>query len=672
MAVSSKIQQRVEALRTQINHHNYLYYVLDAPEIPDAEYDRLLRQLQELESEHPELVTPDSPTQRVGAEPLKAFAQVRHELPMLSLANAFDEQEMEAFDRRARERLSVDELDYTAEPKLDGLAISLLYEDGVLMRAATRGDGTTGEDVTQNVRTIDSVPLRLRGDDLPPALEVRGEVYLSKRGFERLNAEQRKRGDRTFANPRNAAAGSLRQLDPRISAQRPLEIYCYGAGVVRGAALPDTQYELLQQLREWGLRVSPEVKRVTGLRGCFDYYQRMQSRRDQLAYEIDGVVFKVDRVEQQQQLGFVARAPRWAVAYKFPAQEEMTELLDVEWQVGRTGALTPVARLAPVFVGGVTVTNATLHNQDEIDRKDVRIGDTVIVRRAGDVIPEVVSVVASKRKKGARKPHYPQQCPVCGSDVVRMEGEAAARCSGGLFCPAQRKQEIIHFASRRAMDIDGLGEKLVEQLVDQDLVHTPADLYDLDAASLLQLERMGEKSADNLLVALERSKETTLPRFLYALGIREVGESTAQALAAHFGDLDRLMRADVDELQRVADVGPIVAGHVAAFFHQSHNREVVDRLQAAGVHWPAPDRLAADSVLSGKTFVLTGTLNGMTRDEAKARLQTLGAKVSGSVSGKTDYVVAGENPGSKLDKAQQLGVTILDEDAFVELIGDGH
>ncbi len=669
MADSSKIQRRIEALRTQLHHHNYSYYVLDAPEIPDAEYDRLLRELQDLEAQHPDLITPDSPTQRVGAEPLKEFAQVRHELPMLSLANAFDAAEMEAFDRRARERLEVAQIQYTAEPKLDGLAVSLLYEDGVLVRAATRGDGTTGEDVTQNVRTIDSVPLRLRGTDCPQALEVRGEVYMSKMGFERLNDDQSERGERTFVNPRNAAAGSLRQLDPRISAQRPLEIYCYGAGVVRGAALPESQYELLQQLRHWGLRVSPEVQQVSGLDGCIGYYRQMQSKRDALGYEIDGVVFKVDRFDQQQALGFVARAPRWAIAYKFPAQEELTVLQEVEWQVGRTGALTPVARLNPVFVGGVTVTNATLHNQDEIDRKDVRVGDTVIVRRAGDVIPEVVSVVAAKRPKGARKPHYPKHCPICGSDVVRMEGEAAARCSGGLFCPAQRKQAVIHFASRRAMDIDGLGEKLVNQLVDKDLVHTPADLYHLDVGKLMTMERMGEKSARNLIDALERSKSTTLPRFLYALGIREVGESTAQALAGHFGDLDGLERADEEALQGVADVGPVVAGHVAAFFHQAHNREVLDKLRSAGVHWPAVAVQHTATAVSGKTFVLTGTLTSMTRDEAKSRLQSLGAKVSGSVSAKTDFVVAGENPGSKLDKAQQLDVTILDEQAFSQLIG---
>ncbi len=669
MADSSKIQRHIEALRTQLHHHNYSYYVLDAPEIPDAEYDRLLRELQDLEAQRPDLITPDSPTQRVGAEPLKEFAQVRHELPMLSLANAFDAAEMEAFDRRARDRLEVAQIDYTAEPKLDGLAVSLLYEDGVLVRAATRGDGTTGEDVTQNVRTIDSVPLRLRGTDYPQALEIRGEVYMSKLGFERLNTEQSERGERTFVNPRNAAAGSLRQLDPRISAQRPLEMYCYGAGVVRGAALPDTQYDLLQQLRHWGLRVSSEVRRVSGLDGCIDYYLQMQSKRDGLGYEIDGVVFKVDRFEQQQELGFVARAPRWAIAYKFPAQEEMTELQGVEWQVGRTGALTPVARLNPVFVGGVTVTNATLHNQDEIDRKDVRIGDTVIVRRAGDVIPEVVSVVAAKRAKGARKPHYPKHCPICGSDVVRMEGEAAARCSGGLFCPAQRKQAVIHFASRRAMDIDGLGEKLVNQLVDKDLVHTPADLYDLGVDKLMAMERMGEKSARNLVDALERSKNTTLPRFLYALGIREVGESTAHALALHFGDLDGLEQADEEALQSVADVGPVVAGHVAAFFHQAHNREVLDKLLGAGIQWPAVAVQRAATAVSGKTFVLTGTLTAMTREEAKSRLQRMGAKVSGSVSAKTDFVVAGENPGSKLDKAQQLGVTILDEHAFSKLIG---
>lgn len=667
--MTKKVEQRIEELRTQINHHNYLYYVLDRPEIPDAEYDRLLRELQELESRHPELITPDSPTQRVGAEPAKEFAPVRHEIPMLSLANAFDEQEMEGFDRRARERLGVDAITYTAEPKLDGLAVSLLYEDGVLVRAATRGDGTTGEDVTRNVRTIDSVPLRLVGRGHPRRLEVRGEVYISREGFRRLNEAQAARGEKTFVNPRNAAAGSLRQLDPRITAQRPLEIYCYGVGVVEGGALPDTQYEVLQSIRRWGLRVSPHVQRVQGLEGCLDYYRRMQEQRDQLGYDIDGVVFKVDRLVDQERLGAVSRAPRWAIAYKFPAEEEMTTLVDVEWQVGRTGALTPVARLEPVYVGGVTVTSATLHNQDEIDRKDVRIGDTVIVRRAGDVIPEVVSVVTSKRPKGARKPHYPKRCPVCHSDVVRMEGEAVARCSGGLFCPAQRKQALIHFASRRAMDIDGLGDKLVDQLVERGMVHSPADIYKLRAEELASLERVGPKLAANLVDAIEASKETTLPRFLFALGIREVGEATAQALASHFGDLDALMAADEEALQEVPDVGPVVAGHVAAFFRQRHNREVIDRLRRAGVHWPQVARRSTDSPVAGKTFVLTGTLSSMTRDEAKDRLQALGAKVSGSVSGKTDYVVVGENPGSKYDKARELGVALLDEDAFRRLVG---
>lgn len=667
--MSKKTEQRIEELRTQINHHNYLYYVLDQPEIADAEYDRLLRELQALEAAHPELITPDSPTQRVGAAPAREFAAVRHELPMLSLANAFDEEEMVAFDRRARERLGEDAITYTAEPKLDGLAVSLLYEHGVLMRAATRGDGTTGEDVTLNVRTIASVPLRLQGSGHPEALEVRGEVFISRDGFRRLNEAQATRGDKTFVNPRNAAAGSLRQLDPRVTAQRPLEIYCYGLGAVRGDGLPQTQHAVLQCIRGWGLRVSPDVQKVQGVTGCLDYYRRMQARRDRLAYDIDGVVFKVNDIAQQARLGFVSRAPRWAIAYKFPAEEEMTTITAVEWQVGRTGALTPVARLAPVYVGGVTVTNATLHNQDEIDRKDVRIGDTVIVRRAGDVIPEVVSVVSAKRPKGARKPRYPKRCPVCGSDVVRMEGEAVARCSGGLYCAAQRKQALLHFASRRAMDVDGLGDKLVEQLVDRKLVRTPADLYGLTTEDFNALDRMGAKSAANLVAAIERSKQTTLPRFLYALGIREVGEATAQALAAHFGTIESLIEADEEALQRVPDVGPVVAGHVAAFFHQLHNREVIEALRRAGVRWPAQPRPAGERPLAGRSFVLTGTLSSMTRDEAKDRLQAAGAKVTGSVSSKTDYVVMGENPGSKYDKARELGIEILDEDAFRQLVG---
>ncbi|NIP72840.1 MAG: NAD-dependent DNA ligase LigA [Gammaproteobacteria bacterium] len=669
MGAPRETAKRVADLREQINYHNYRYYVLDAPEIPDAEYDRLLRELETLERRYPELVAPDSPTQRVGAEPLKEFATVRHEVPMLSLANGFTEEELAAFDRRARERLDAAELEYEAEPKLDGLAVSLLYEEGRLVRGATRGDGTAGEDVTQNVRTIDSLPLRLLGGSPPALLEVRGEVFISHEGFRRLNEEQRRRGEKTFVNPRNAAAGSLRQLDPRVTAARPLEVYCYGVARLEGAAMPPTQYEALRLVQDWGLRISPEARVVAGYAGCLDFYTRMLARRNALSYDVDGVVFKVNRLDYQERLGFVARAPRWALAQKFPAEEEMTKLLAIDVQVGRTGALTPVARLEPVHVGGVTVTNATLHNQDEIERKDVRIGDTVIVRRAGDVIPEVVSVVRQRRPKDAGRFRMPANCPECGSEVVRPEGEAVARCTGGLFCPAQRKQAILHFASRRAMDIGGLGDKLVEQLVERDLVRTPADLYDLVEDQVAGLERMGRKSAANLVAALGESKRTTLARFLYALGIREVGEATAQSLAAHFATLAAIMDADEERLREVSDVGPVVAQHVAAFFRQAHNREVIDKLRRAGVHWPEAQPLSKGVLpLQGTTVVLTGTLSGMTRDEAKERLQALGAKVTGSVSRQTTYVVAGENPGSKLDKARALGVEALDEDGLLKLL----
>lgn len=667
-AIPAAIQQRVAELRAAIEHHNYLYYVLDAPEIPDAEYDRLLRELQGLEAQYPALITPDSPTQRVGAAPLKAFGEVRHELPMLSLGNAFSEEEVREFDRRAREGLDVTEVEYSAELKLDGLAISLLYRDGVLVRAATRGDGVTGEDVTQNVRTIPNVPLRLRGSDFPPLLEVRGEVYLPKAGFAALNRRQAEQGEKTFVNPRNAAAGSLRQLDPRITAQRPLRMFCYGVGKVEGAALPSCHYDVLQRLKTLGFSVPAEVALVRGAEGCLEYYRRIGARRDALPFEIDGVVYKVNRYDQQQTLGFVARAPRWAIAHKFPAQEEMTTLLDVEWQVGRTGKLTPVAKLAPVFVGGVTVSNATLHNQDEIDRKDVRIGDTVIVRRAGDVIPEVAGVVLSRRPADARTVHYPPRCPVCGAEVERPEDEADARCSGGLYCPAQRKEAIKHFAGRRAMDIEGLGDKLVEQLVDQGLIRDAADLYALSQEQLAALERMGEKSAANRVAALEQSKSTTLARFLFALGIRDVGEATAQTLAQHFGTLENLLAADMAALQQVPDVGPVVAESILTFFRQSHNREVIDKLRQAGVHWPEVVVERGAQPLAGKTFVLTGTLESMSRDQAKERLQALGAKVAGSVSKKTDYVVAGAEAGSKLAKAEELGVPVLDEAALMKLL----
>jgi DNA ligase (NAD+) len=663
------VEKRIRQLRDEIDHHNYCYYVLDAPEIPDAEYDRLLRELQSLEAEHPELVTPDSPTQRVGAAPVSAFGEVRHAIPMLSLDNAFSDEEVTDFNRRVCERLEVDKVEYVAEPKLDGLAISLRYEAGSLVQAATRGDGITGEDVTHNARTIHAIPLRLLGKHCPPLLEVRGEVYMPKAGFEALNARAREKGEKEFANPRNAAAGSLRQLDPRITAERPLAFYAYGVGETQGVEPGETHLAMLESLRRWGLPVSSEVKRVKGVEGALTYYRKMGERRNRLPYEIDGVVYKVNRLDQREILGFVARAPRWAVAHKFPAQEELTRLLDIEVQVGRTGAITPVARLEPVFVGGVTVSNATLHNEDEIRRKDVRIGDTVIVRRAGDVIPEVVSVVESKRPKKARKFHMPVNCPVCGSDVIRAEGEAVARCSGGLFCAAQRKEAIKHFASRRAMDIEGLGDKLVDQLVDDELIHDVADLYSLSHEQIAGLERMGEKSAANLIDALEKSKRTTLPRFLFALGIREVGEATALTLTKHFTILEAIKAASEEELQQVPDVGPVVAAHIHAFFRQSHNIEVIDKLLKAGVKWPVIEK-REDSFqpLAGQTIVLTGTLSSMAREEAKERLQALGAKVAGSVSKKTALVVAGVDAGSKLAKARELQINVIDEAKFLALL----
>ncbi len=664
-----KPAQRAQQLREQIRFHNHRYYVLDDPQIPDAEYDRLLRELQALESAHPELISPDSPTQRVGATPQSAFASVRHEVPMLSLDNAFDDEELADFDRRARERLEVHSIDYTAEPKLDGLAVSLIYEAGVLVRGATRGDGSNGEDITQNVRTIESIPLRLMGDDFPERLEVRGEVFMSREGFMAMNRRQQEQGEKLFVNPRNAAAGSLRQLDARITARRPLEIFCYGIGLHEGGNLPDRHSEILERLKSWGLRVYKGVKRVKGLQGCTAYFHQLETQRDKLPFDIDGVVFKVDRLDYQRRLGFVARAPRWAIARKFPAQEELTRVVAIEVQVGRTGAITPVARLEPVFVGGVTVTNATLHNEDEVRRKDVHTGDTVIVRRAGDVIPEIVAVVKERRPKDARPFIMPTLCPVCGSDIERLEGEAVARCTGGLYCEAQRKEAIKHFASRRAMDIDGLGDKLVEQLVDQQLIEDVSAVYALDEAELAGLERMGEKSARNLMAALEKSKRTTLERFLYALGIREVGEATARTLAQAFGDLDTLMNADLEKLEAVRDIGPVVARHIVHFFQQSHNREVIDKLLKAGIHWPAVE-LRREQPLAGRTYVLTGSLEHMTRDEAKQRLQALGANVSGSVSKATTAVIAGEKSGAKLARAEKLGVPVLNEKALQKLLKD--
>jgi DNA ligase (NAD+) len=675
MAASAAEKKQVAALREQIRHHNYRYHVLDDPEIPDIEYDRLVRELQALEAKHPELITPDSPTQRVGGEPISAFGTVQHQIPMLSLDNAFSEQELEDFHRRVTDRLELEvtaPLAYAAEPKLDGAAVSLLYDQGQLVQGATRGDGTTGEDITHNVRTIDAVPLSLYGRGYPSTLEVRGEVFMPRAGFQAYNEQALARGQKTFVNPRNAAAGSLRQLDPRLTAERPLDIYVYSVGQVDGGKMPARHSEILDQLQEWGFKVCPERKVVEGIRGCLDYYREIGQRRDALSYDIDGVVYKVDRIDYQRELGFVSRAPRWAIAHKFPAQEELTVVKDVEFQVGRTGAVTPVARLDPVFVGGVTVSNATLHNMDEMHRKDVRIGDTVIVRRAGDVIPEVVKVVKDRRPKGARVVKAPRKCPVCGSAVVREADEAVARCTGGLFCAAQRAQSLKHFVSRRAMDVDGLGSKLIDQLVALGRVKTPADLFTLSRDELIEMDRMGEKSADNLLGSVERSKETTLARFLYALGIREVGEATAGALAAHYGKLDRIMEADEEALQEVPDVGPVVAARIRHFFSEAHNLEVIQKLVDAGIHWPEfePVARSTDGPLAGKTLVLTGALSGMTRDEAKDRILAAGGKVTGSVSKKTDFLVAGDKAGSKLTKAQNLEITVLNEVELEKMLSD--
>ena len=664
-------RQRAKELREAIAEHNYRYYVLDDPSIPDAEYDRLMRELEQLEREHPELADPDSPTQRVGARPAEGFDTVEHAVAMLSLANAFDDDEVAEFDQRARDTLDVEQVDYTAEPKLDGLAISLRYESGRLVRAATRGDGRSGEDVTVNARAIRAIPLKLRRDDAPDPLEVRGEVYMTRSGFDDLNRRLEARGDKTFVNPRNAAAGSLRQLDPEVTAERPLRFFAYSA--IAEPGLAGSQYGILQRLSELGLPVSALIRRVRGLEALFDYYRDMQGRRSELDFDIDGVVYKVDDVDQQRELGTISRSPRWALAHKFPAEEEMTRLERIDVQVGRTGKLTPVARLEPVFVGGVTVTNATLHNLDEVRRKDVRPGDQVIVRRAGDVIPEVVRSIPEKRDRELPQWQLPERCPVCGSHIEQVEGEADARCSGGLVCPAQRKRALEHFASRGAMDIDGLGTKIVEQLVDRELVEDPADLYRLDVETLAGLERMGEKSARNLVSALADSKRVPLGRLLFALGIREVGEVSARSLARHFGSLDKLMQAGVDELEAVRDVGPVMARHIRGFFDEPRNREVIRRLLDHGVSPEAEERApAGDRPLAGCTYVLTGSLESMTRSEAKQRLEALGARVTGSVSGSTTAVIAGSDPGSKLDKAERLGVDVLAEDALLGLLEDSR
>jgi len=663
---------RAAELRAELKEHDYRYYVLDDPSVPDAEYDRLMRELRALEAAHPELIVPDSPTQRVAGTPSAAFGEVVHRIPMLSLDNAFSEEDVRAFDRRIHERLGVEgELEYVAEPKLDGLAIAVLYRDGLLAQAATRGDGVTGEDVTANVRTVRQVPHRLSGA-APPLIEVRGEVFMPLKGFERMNARARARGEKVFVNPRNAAAGSLRQLDPRISAARPLDAFFYGIGALEGAPPPSGQAQLLAWLRRLGLPVSPDAHPVRGVGGCLAYYRDMGARRASLPYQIDGVVYKLESRADQERLGFVSRAPRWAIAHKFPAEEALTVVRDIEFNVGRTGALTPIARLTPVFVGGVTVSNVTLHNIDEVHRKDVRVGDTVIVRRAGDVIPELVSVVPEKRPTPlAPRIELPTRCPVCDSLVLRAEGEAVARCTGGFTCRAQRQEALRHFASRRALDIEGLGDKVIEQLVERELVRSPADLYRLTTEQLAGLERMGEKSAANLVGAIAASRNTTLPRLLYGLGIREVGEATALALARHFGTLEALMGASEAEIQQVEDVGPVVAAHVAAFFASKDHVNVIKTLQKEGVTWPEVTRVpqGAEAPLAGRSFVLTGTLTSMTREEAEEALTARGARVSGSVSKKTSYVVAGSEAGSKLARARELGVPVLDEEQLRALLG---
>ena len=658
---------KIEELRRQLNDFSYRYHVLDNPIVPDAEYDRLLRELVKLENEYPEFVTQDSPTQRVGELPLSEFSEISHELPMLSLDNAFSDEELFAFDKRIKDRLAVAEIHYTAEVKLDGLAISLLYHHGKLVRAATRGDGTTGEDVTSNIRTIKSIPLALRSTGYPVRLEVRGEVFMTKAGFEELNNRQLAGGEKQFANPRNAAAGSLRQLDPRTTAARPLKFFAHGIGITDGGELPGSHFEVLQSLKTWGLSVSAETRCVAGMEECIGFYREISDKRVQLPHEIDGIVFKVDNLKLQTELGFVSKAPRWAIAYKFPPEEELTEVLDIEVQVGRTGALTPVARLKPVRVGGVTVTNATLHNADEVQRKDVRVGDTVVVRRAGDVIPEVVRVLPEKRTGASQPFTMPNQCPVCLSATERIEGEAVLRCTGGLHCRAQTIQSIIHFASRLAMDIAGLGDKLVEQLFDAGLIRNIADLYQLEHERVAALERMGDKSAENLLRAIETSKNTRFDKFLYALGIREVGETTARNLARHF-QLDEIKTATQEDLSQVRDIGPVVAENIVRFFRDEQNIAIIDKVIDSGVRWESgqDDKTAG---LLGKTFVITGTLASLSRNEAKDRLASQGAKVSGSVSARTDYLLAGENPGSKLDKALNLGVRVLDEAGLFEMLG---
>lgn len=668
----NNIAEKIEKLRDQIRLYDYHYYVLDEPLVPDAEYDRCFKELQQLEAKYPQYQSENSPTQRVGVTPASALEPIAHQQPMLSLSNVFERDELEAFIKRVTDRLQCGDkqIVFACEPKLDGLAVNLTYEKGILKSASTRGDGTVGENITNNIKTISSVPLKLMKKNVPDLIEVRGEVYMPKAGFETFNEQARQTGEKTFANPRNAAAGSLRQLNPAITARRPLDIYCYGVGACTGYELPQSHIQQLDLLQTMGFRVNPETKRVTGLKGCLAYYENMLQKRDKLSYEIDGVVYKVDDIPLQKKLGYVSRAPRFACAHKFPATEEVTQLLAVDFQVGRTGAITPVARLKPVNVAGVTVSNATLHNMDEIERKDIRINDTVVVRRAGDVIPEVVMVLKEKRPNDTKLIHLPKQCPVCGAEIIREEGEAVARCTGGLFCKAQLKRMVWHFASRKAMDIDGLGEVLIEHLVDTNRLRDLADIYTLEHEELANMPRMGKKSAQNLLNSIEKSKKTTFARFLYALGIREIGETSARILAEHFKNLDELKKATEEELIRLKDIGPIAAAHVVHFFAQPHNIEVIDKLLSYGVHWPEEEKAELDVThpFYDKTVVLTGSLSAMSRDEAKSKLRQVGARVTGSVSTKTDFLIAGADPGSKFDKAEKLGVIVLTEDEFIDML----
>nr|WP_218057438.1 NAD-dependent DNA ligase LigA [Gilliamella apicola] len=671
------ITEQLTSLRSLIRHHEYCYYVLDTPEIPDVEYDKLIKQLQTLEQQYPALITPDSPTQRVGGTPLEQFSSIKHEIPMLSLDNVFDDTGFIAFNKRVKDRLHFNDnehVEYCCELKLDGLAVSLLYENGHFIQAATRGDGTTGEDITANVKTIKMIPLILKGDNIPTRLEVRGEVFMTHKGFEKLNSDAEKRNEKIFANPRNAAAGSLRQLDPKITAKRPLTFFCYGVGIVEGVALPNTHYDRLMQFKAWGLPVSDKVEKRQGAQAALDYFKQIGEQRMSLDFDIDGVVIKVNSIEQQNKLGFVARAPRWATAFKFPAQEEVTQLNKVDFQVGRTGAITPVARLKPVSVAGVIVSNATLHNSDEIARLGIREGDYVTIRRAGDVIPKIVAVILDKRPKNTKEIIFPTHCPICGSQIVRDEGQAVSRCAGGLICPAQRKEALKHFVSRRAMNVDGMGDKLIEQLVDKDYVKTPVDLYKLTLPMLCSLDKVGEKSANNLLNALEASKNTTLNRFIFALGIPNVGEVTAENLVNQLGSLPAIENASLEQLQTVNDIGAVIAESIIDFFQEPHNRDVIEQLTSneIGIHWQdlnlQEQKSDSNSPFSGKTIVLTGTLSVLTRDEAKNKLKQLGAKVTGSVSKNTDLVIAGEAAGSKLNKAQELGIKVIDEQEMLNLI----